>query len=148
MINISWGTKIAILYISFVALIVFMVALSMTQKIDLVSEDYYAKELDFQNSINEQNNANALTEAIQHEVVNNGLKIKFPEVFKNKAIKGNIMFYRPSDKSKDFSIDIALDNNLEQSADLKLFSKGMYKMKVSWSAEDVNYFTEQVIVMP
>jgi hypothetical protein len=148
MLNISWGTKIALLYISFVVLILFMVMLSMSQKIDLVTEDYYNKELTFQNTINETNNANALPEQIQHEIVDNNFHVKFPEVFKGKEVKGTITFYKPSDKSKDFSEDIVLNENLVQKTDLKFFSRGMYKMKVSWSADNVNYFTEQIIVMP
>ena len=64
MLNISWGKRIAILYIGFVALIGVMIALSMGQKVELVSEDYYDKELVFQNKIDEMNNANALSEKI------------------------------------------------------------------------------------
>jgi hypothetical protein len=43
MIKISWGYKIAALYIGFVLLVLFMVFMAMQQKIELVSPDYYAK---------------------------------------------------------------------------------------------------------
>ena len=148
MINISWGTKIAILYISFVVLILFMVTLSMSQKIELVSEDYYNQELAFQEIIDAQKNANALPEKIQHEIIEGAFLIKFPHVFMKKKIMGNIEFYRPSDKSKDFSEDILLNEQLEQKTELNHFDKGMYKMKISWIADSTNYYTEQIIVIP
>lgn len=148
MTNISWGTKIAILYIGFVMLIIGMVILSMQQKIELVSEDYYANELVFQNKINETNNANALSEEITHRIANNSFTVVFPSVFKNKQVIGNIEFYRPSDKSKDLKLPIQLHDNLEQAVDLKKLSKGMYKMNVSWTVDKTSYFTEETVVIP
>ena len=41
----SWGTKILIVFILFVGGILFMVIKSSIQKTDLVTTDYYAKEL-------------------------------------------------------------------------------------------------------
>ena len=148
MTNISWGTKIAILYIGFVILILSMVTMAMKQKVELVSDDYYAKELAFQDKINEMNNANALPEKITHNIYNNSFILIFPTAFKNKQVNGNIEFYRPSDQSKDFNTIILLTENLEQEINLKNFSKGMYKMKISWNADNTKYFTEETIVIP
>lgn len=148
MVNISWGTKIAILYISFVALIGFMVTLCLKQNIELVSEDYYERELVFQDKINEMNNANALPENLSHLILPEGVQIQFPALFKNKKVSGEILFFRPADKSKDYSIPIQLNSDAEQVIDAKYLSKGMYKMKVSWSADDISYFTEELIVIP
>jgi hypothetical protein len=148
MVNISWGTKIAILYISFAALIIVMVIMSMQQKIDLVSDDYYAKELVFQDKLNEMNNANSLPEKITHNITENTFILTFPAIFKNTSIIGNIEFYRPSDNSKDLKLPIQLSEKLEQSIGLKQLSKGMYKMNISWTANKTNYFTEETIVIP
>jgi len=146
--NISWGTKIAILYISFVILILGMVILSMQQKIELVSDDYYASELVFQKKINEINNANSLPERITYNTYNNNFTLIFPTVFKGEKLTGNIEFYRPSDKSKDLNLPIQLNADLEQSFNLKKLSKGMYKMKVEWFTSKTGYFTEETIVIP
>ncbi|MGZ4076494.1 MAG: FixH family protein, partial [Bacteroidia bacterium] len=100
--KIGWGTKIAILYISFALLMGTMVAMCMHQKDDLVSEDYYEKELVFQNKIDETNNANALNEKIKHFITDENMELKFPSVFKDKKVSGEILFFRPSDASKDF----------------------------------------------
>jgi len=148
MTNISWGTKIAILYISFIILIIGMVVLSMQQKVELVSDDYYANELVFQNKINETNNANGLSETVTHHIYNNTLTVILPIDFKDKKLTGNIEFYCPSDKSKDLRLPIQLNNDLEQSIDLKKLSKGMYKMKVEWFTGKTGYLTEETIIIP
>lgn len=148
MLNISWGTKIAVLYISFVALIGFMVTLCMRQNIELVSDDYYERELVFQDRINEMNNANALPEKITHTQLPDGIQIQFPALFKNKTVSGEILFFRPSDKSKDHSSPIQLNGEAQQLIPAQFLSKGMYKMKIGWTADAVSYFTEEIIVIP
>jgi hypothetical protein len=147
MLNISWGTKIAVLYIGFVLLIGTMVFMCMRQKIDLVSDDYYEKELAFQSKINEMNNANALPEKISHVINDDGINLQFPAQFKDQPVKGNVYLFRPSDASKDFRTPILLEN-LELKIPSQRLTKGMYKMQISWSANNISYFTEEVIVIP
>jgi hypothetical protein len=147
MLSISWGTKIAALYIGFVLLIGTMVFMCMNQKIDLVSSDYYEKELAFQGRIAEMNNANALTENITHNMDSEGITLQFPALFKGKTIKGELYLFRPSDASKD--IRIALDlKDLKMLIPAEKLSKGMYKMQTSWSVDKTPYFTEETIVIP
>lgn len=148
MLNISWGTKIASLYIGFVALVIFMVSFSMSQKIELVSPDYYAKELKYQDKINEMNNANALTEQVNHTITKVGIEIQFPTVFTNKNVKGEVVFFCPSDASKDYKTPLALNANGAQLIAGSLLQSGMYKMQLSWTADSKNYFTEETIVIP
>ena len=148
MIKVNWGIKIALLYTSFVALVIVMVVMSMHQKIDLVSEDYYNKELAFQNQIDEMKNANALTSTITHAFTNSELELQFQPEFKSKKLTGEIVFFRPSDASKDFKTSIVLNEDGKQKIGLSNLSKGMYKMQISWKDEKTPYFSEETIVIP
>ncbi len=148
MLKLNWGTRIAMLYIGFVALIAVMITLSMRQKIELVSDDYYDKELVFQTKIDEMNNANALSGKVDHSIEDNFFVIHFPTEFKDRVVSGNVLFFRPSDSSKDLKTEIKLDADLNQKIDLKSLSKGMYKMQVSWSVDNTPYFSEETIVIP
>jgi hypothetical protein len=148
MIKLNWGNRIAILYSAFVALIVVMIVMSMGQKIELVSDDYYDKELVFQKKIDEMNNANALTGKINYSIVADYFIIHFPADFKDQLVSGNVLFFRPSDSSKDLKIDIILDSELNQYVDLKLLNKGMYKMQISWNVNNTPYFSDETIVIP
>jgi hypothetical protein len=148
MLKIGWGTKIAILYIGFVLLIGTMVTMCFNQKIDLVSDDYYDKELVFQNRINEMNNSNSLTENIKHQVDQKGVQLNFPKQFENEKISGEILFFRPSDNKKDFKVSIELNDNSQQFISRNSLSKGMYKMQISWKTANKNYYNEETIVIP
>ncbi|MCC6837598.1 MAG: FixH family protein [Bacteroidia bacterium] len=148
MAQISWGTKIAALYIGFVGLVIVMVTFSMNQKIELVSSDYYAKELKYQDKINEMNNSNALSEQIRYTITGDQLEIQFPVDFKDKKITGEILFFKPSDATKDYKLPIQLNTGLKQTISKSLLSNGMYKMQVSWTVEEKNYFNESIIVLP
>lgn len=146
--KIGWGTRIAILYIGFVMLSITMVVISMNQKIDLVSEDYYPKELAFQNQINSTNNANALSEQISHSFTGNGIELQFPSIFKGKKITGEIVFFRPSDASKDFKTPVRLDEQVKQIIPINNLNKGMYKLQIDWKVNDTAYFDEETILIP
>ncbi len=148
MATISWGTKIASLYIGFVVLVIGMVTFSMNQKIELVSPDYYAKELKYQDKINEMNNANALTEQVNHAITKAGIEIRFPTAFTNKNVKGEVVFFCPSDASRDYKTPLTLNANGVQMIAGSSLQSGMYKMQLSWSADAKNYFTEETIVIP
>ena len=49
----NWGHKIIAVYVVFIAGMIFLVFKSSRQNIELVTEDYYAKELVYQQKIDE-----------------------------------------------------------------------------------------------
>ena len=142
----NWGKKITIAYLGFVALIVTMVIVSVRQKVDLVSADYYAKELNYQSDLNKLNNAKALATQLKCVVVDNALQIQFPEEQKSSAISGKIILYKPSDDKSDktFEINASVGIQLIPTSEL---SKGMYKIIVDWSADGKEFQAENVVVI-
>ncbi len=143
--NISWGIKIAVLYIGFVVLIGVLVFKSMNQKVDLVSPDYYEKELKFQDKINAQNNANALTQPIQYQVEGKSISLFFPETMVNNSFGGEVLFFRPSDSAKDIKVQLAPDAKNKQLIISSLFEHGEYKMQLSWHSGGKEYYKEETI---
>lgn len=146
--NISWGYRIAALYIGFVLLIMFMVVLAMNQKIELVTPDYYAKELKFQQEIDAMNNAGTLSGNIQVEIQNKALLVSFPKEMNNMDIKGEVLMYRPSDSSLDVSFPLELNEERKMLLKSEKFKTGLYKLIVKWEVEGKNYLTEHTVVLP
>jgi nitrogen fixation protein FixH len=143
--KINWGTKIAAFYISFVAFILVMVVMAFGEKYELVTEDYYQQELEFQNKIDKSTNAFALDDKLKITIKGNSLIMKFPNSL--SATEGTINFFRPSDENADFEEKIVLKDNL-QLVDLKKFLKGKYIVKTDWKNGDEEYFQEDVIFIP
>ncbi len=141
----SWGIKITILYIGFVVLIVTMVAMTMSQKVDLVSKDYYAQELKFQDKIDQSNRANALIEPLNWMVSNGKIEINFPKEFKNQKITGTINLFRPSDASLDKKIAVSSMQNGKQIISTSTLKAGVYKIQIEWKVGDESFYNEGVI---
>ena len=140
----NWGKKILIVYIVFMAGIVFMVFKSSTQKTDLVTTDYYAKELKYQDKIDEMNRVQALSAGVEAVIKDNALIIQFPKDFAGKKLVGEAILYCPSDEKKD------LKNNFSvQDEPVKIIipatNKGLHELHLSWQDGGITYYFEKKI---
>ena len=140
----NWGTKILIVYVVFISGILFMVFKSSTQKTDLVTTDYYAKELKYQDKINEMNRVQALSAPVEFVIKDNALIIQFPKYFAGKRLTGEAVLYCPSDENKD------LKNNFSvQDKPVKIIipatNKGLHELHLSWQDGGINYYFEKKI---
>lgn len=146
----NWGTGIFLFYSAFVIFMLSLVFMAMQQDIQLVTENYYTKGVDFQSQINEQNNVAALKEKPTVKQLENGnVEIKFP-ISDASQIKGEIAFFRPSDKDLDFTIPIQLKKESNQIITQKI-EHGLWKVKLSWTEDDETgndkkFYQETVLV--
>ncbi len=143
----SWGTKIALLYIGFVLMIGFMVVKSNRETVDLVSADYYAQELKFQDKIDGQNNMNSLAGKIEFEAKDKSASIQFPKEFIGKKLSGKILFYRPSDATLDISSEIGMNDLGNQVVRNENFKRGLYQMQINCIVDGKSYYYEQQLFM-
>lgn len=143
--KINWGTKIAIFYSSFVLFIIGMVIMAFNQNYDLVTEDYYAQEIAYQDRIDHQTNTNDLKESVKLFIEDRQLIIELPTLT-NESVNGNISCFRPSDETKDFEVKL-IDGN-RQTIPLSKFIKGKYLIKLDWTTNNQSYYDEQVIIIP
>lgn len=148
MLKISWGYKIAALYIGFVMMVLFMVFLASKQNIELVTPDYYAKELMFQQEIDAMNNAASLSADIQVNIADKKVILIFPSEFKNTNVKGEAVMFRPSDSSLDVSFPLQLNEEGKMILHSEKFKTGLYKLTVNWTVDGKNYQTQHTVVMP
>ena len=144
----SWGTGIVLAFIGFMGFIMFFVIKANTDKKydhDLVTEDYYVKELDFQNDIDKQNNAKALLENISWAKTEKGLVIIFPEHLLTNSITGKVFLYRPSNKQLDFELPISLSDHNLLIPDKRLLD-GRWNIKVDWQYNGKSYLYKKEII--
>jgi hypothetical protein len=142
----DWGKKITIVYLAFVALIVTLVVVSVRQKVDLVTPDYYAKELNYQADINKINNAKALATPLKCTLQGQSIMVTFPEEQSKEVIQGTVKLYKPSNNNSDRSFDFNVSSGVYEipTADL---AKGMYKVTVNWKVSNTEFQTENVVVL-
>ncbi len=145
MLKMNWGKGIAAVYISFVALILGFVFYFMNQDVDLVTHKYYDEEIKYQDQIERIKRTNVLEEKPKIEVENRVLKLVFPKMLLDKPVTGTINFYRPADKRRDFSININLDKDGTQKIAQGKLNTGLWKIKLSWISDGLEYYNEQII---
>lgn len=140
----NWGTKILIVYVAFVLGIVFMVVKSSMQNTDLVTTNYYEKELKYQDKIDEIKRVSALSESLQYVIKGNSLILTFPKDFAGKKLTGEVVLYCPSDEKKDIKQRFSILNEAVQIL-IPANSKGLYELHLSWMDEGVTYYFEKKI---
>ena len=143
----NWGHGIALFYITFASVLVYFVVKSTQHDHGLVVENYYEEDLKYQQHYDKLANTKALKTgvSINHDSSSEQINIRFPKEKGNVA--GTIHFYRPSDKSKDVTIKIKLDQNFEQALPVSGFSPGLWKLKVDWQADGTSFYTEETVVL-
>ena len=145
--KIGWGTGIAIFYTCFVAIL--LLALKKSKEFDhsLVVEDYYKHDLNYQSQFDKMANSQALLKPLQVKVDKKleTVNFDFPKNLKN--IQGNIHFFRASDKSQDFVVNIRPNQNNQQKISTKKLSGGLWTIKVDWSDGEQSFYDEQKITL-
>jgi hypothetical protein len=138
----SWGYKILFVYIAFVTGILFMVFRSSSQKVDLVTTDYYVKELKFQDRIDEMSRVSSLSAPLVCEIRADSLLIKFPQDFAGHELRGEAILYCPSDERRDLKQQFSIK---DQSLVILLASvkRGMYELHLDWKKGDQTYYFEK-----
>ena len=144
----NWGTGIVLAFIGFISFIMyFVINMNTNDKYDhdLVTEDYYKQELEFQNEINKETNAKSLTNNVQWKKTDQGVIIIFPETLKANSITGKVFLYRPSNKQFDFEIPISLSNHNLLIPDKRLLD-GRWNIKVDWQYNGTDYLFKKDII--
>lgn len=141
----NWGWGIALVYGGFVVFIGAMVMLANRQRVDLVTPDYYAKELQYQQQLDKMNNSAALGQPVVCKTEGHTVRLEFPQKLNGKDIKANVFFYRPNNSDNDFSISCTPDADGSCLIQSDKFKPGKYQMQVEWSANGVSYYNENTV---
>jgi hypothetical protein len=143
----NWGVKITAVYIIFVMGIMYLVIQSSRQSVDLVTPDYYAEEIGYQEKINQTRRAEALSAPIQHSLSGASLEIRFPAEFEGKEIDGTVLLYYPADSKKDLTVPIRTAAN-KMTLTIPDKSSGMHILQVSWKSGGESYYFEEPLFIP
>jgi nitrogen fixation protein FixH len=141
----SWGTGIAIFIIGFLILNVIFVFFAFGEKVDLVTDNYYAQELIYQEEIDKQNNSAVLKDKIQFIASESSVIFKFPTELSANYLKGEVHFYRPSNSSFDQKFALELNNLGEFVIPTSSLKKGFWKIKLNWQHKGEKFYKEEKV---
>lgn len=136
----NWGKGLAIGYISFALLLAGMVYLTTTVNPELVTTDYYARELAYQDKIDARKRAEkeGVTVALSQD--EGGLHLKF-----NKEVMHvTIEMLRPSDSKLDLDLSFGKDKPVTSYLiPASGLAKGHYSLTIEWYIGENPYYNKQ-----
>ncbi|MDQ7917574.1 FixH family protein [Mesonia sp. MT50] len=144
----NWGTGLVIGMLAFISFILyFVITMSVNKKYsyDLVTEEYYAKAMTYQNEIDEETNTYNLEEKITGKKTKEGWLLSFPEELDPEKIKGKVFLYRPSNQQLDFDSPIVL-SGLNLLIPDKSLVDGRWNITLAWTYENKDFLYKKEIV--
>ena len=109
----------------------------------MVTEDYYEKELTFQNEIDAEKRGNALAEKPELVSQANGMILSFPEDIKD--VKGEIYFMRNNDETQDIRLPLKLDVKNKMLIPSVKLNDGEYDLFLKWEKDNQEYLVKKTI---
>ncbi|MFZ9031790.1 MAG: FixH family protein [Robiginitalea sp.] len=137
----NWGTGIVLAFAAFIVFILYFVVLSTRDPAsnhDLVTEDYYKKELKYQEDLDAARNLEKIEGGVTARITDKGLQIEFPGIMDPEKIIGKVSLYRPSNKQLDFETPIQLSNKQLLIPKSRLLD-GRWDIRVYWTYEGKPY---------
>ena len=143
----NWGNKLLVAFLAFGVMMGYLVYRALSTDFQLVEKDYYKNELRYQQVIDGNNRANALSSPIRLSQQDHDIVLQMPAEMSGKKISGSVQFYCAYDKSKDERFELLPGNS-----GLQVFRKdavfpGNYTVRVNWTYEDKNYYAEQYLTV-
>lgn len=116
---------------------------------DLVAPDYYEQEVRYQGQMDRLQHAQqpATSAAITYDPATKVISISLPPQVAQAKPFGSIQLYRPSATDLDRQIKLAIDDRGVQKVDASSLLPGLWKVRVSWSVEQEEFFLDQKIVI-
>lgn len=119
---------------------------SFQTRVDLVSEDYYRQELQYQEQIEKVDNASRLARDITVEQQPGKLIVQFPNS-DHAPIHGTLHLFRPSDARFDRSSELSLNGAGQHHLTVDHLPRGFYRVKVDWATDTEAYYSEQSVYL-
>jgi hypothetical protein len=136
-----WGHYIFIACVTFMSMIIGLVYLTFQQNVDLVTENYYAEELVYQQRINAINVASQTQVNWQQQ--NEELLVSFPS---NQFISSaTVHLFRPANQIYDRVVEV--EGTTEASVSVAELPSGYYRLKMEWISEGITYYKEEQIYL-
>jgi nitrogen fixation protein FixH len=141
-----WPYAIVVAMVLFMGYIAMFVYKAMNQDVDLVSKDYYQQEIQYQDQIDRVGRTKAAGDVvIKYNAEAQTVLLQLPETFKGKPVSGKINLFRPSDDKLDQELPLQLGRDMSQLIETTDLKKGLWKVRLSFAADNETYYAEQTI---
>lgn len=140
----DWGKGILLTIIAFVGFIMTLVVISVRQDdIHLVTENYYEKELKYQDHIEREK----LTAGLERDVLVFDSQSKFLVLDLPVGATGSLQLFRPSDARLDQELALTITQEGKTSIPLEKLKAGYWKVQLTWTENGEDFYQEKKITI-
>ena len=145
--KLNWGWSILLIYITFMLVFLFFFYKSFKEleTNELVTEDYYKKELAYDDVIKKRQNADTMRVPVKIIQKDKNLIIEFPAYI--TQVKGKIFLYKPDNSKLDQEFILQPDEQNRQIIDQNKLISGRWNVIVDWECNKVPYRIEQKMTL-
>ncbi len=138
----DWGKGILLTIIAFVGFILTLVVISVRQDdIHLVTENYYEKEIRYQDQIDRESASAGLDrEVLVFDAPSKSILLDLPI-----GAKGNLQLFRPSDARLDQELVLDITDVGKKSVPLDKLKSGYWRVQLTWTENGVEFYREKKI---
>ena len=141
-----WPYAVVICMVLFMAYIASFVYKAMNRDVNLVSQNYYEQEINYQDPIEKVRRTQALGDVmLKYNSEEKTILLQMPATYKELLLTGTITLFRPSNDKLDMQIPLQLGRDQSQLVDVSDLENGLWKVRVYFSAADETYFSEKTI---
>lgn len=144
-----WPLSITIFLVFFVLSLLGFWIYASRQDGQLVTKNYYARELIYQDQIDRKSRANTLAEPVvmTFHPTEKRFEVVFPVAFDPVNVTGTLTFYRPNDASADVQHLLQLEAQRRQNFDINTLARGFWRVNLLWKVDGLEYFNESSFVL-
>ncbi len=138
----NWGHYITITFIAFAVMILSFAYRASQQNIDLVYDDYYERELKYDETMGKMKNTRDHKKELHYTLSASEIKVQCDSCL---DMKGTIHFFWPNDSKYDVSFE--MDQNHLNVSKATFKKQGKFKAVAEWTCNGIEYYDEQAIMV-
>jgi len=139
----NWGKGIVIVMALFMTFILVLVISFMSHSVDLESEDYYQREINYQSEITAMNKSNELKEKLIMTSLEDYVSVVVP----NELNCDNIQIEMKRPDNKDLDKRYKVNNTKSYLIDKNKLVKGLYNVEIRYQVNGAEYMQKQTIII-
>lgn len=143
-----WGIGLVVAFALFVAAMLAVTTVLMMQDVNLVTDRYYEQELVYQQRRTAVERVRATGKPVGVDIGDGMLRIQLPAIATPGEADGHVRLYRPSDRSVDRAVVLALDTAWQQRIPAATLLPGLWRVQIQWTVRGVEYYYEQRVLLP
>lgn len=140
----DWGKGILLTIVAFVGFIMTLVVISVRQDdIHLVTENYYEKEINYQQQIEREKSASTLDrEVLLFDAQSKSMLLDLP-----LGAKGSLQLFRPSDARLDREVQLEITSEGKMKVPMEDLKSGYWRVQLTWTENGMDYYEEKKITL-